>query len=291
MPLAYVSLLAHLEKQVPADLKGVLVFADARLAPLLLKYTIPGAMHDEYVSVNGHPDASLMLLRAVVNNRRARDLSLSLLILDWKTPTVMKTRSAAVEAQLCCEAIAFKISHGYSVPVVATDLCTAIRVWRLDGTVLSEIFCVAGTPLTLNQGVEIIWMLIREQLPVVTAWLDAKSHATFPRGNHDGSGSGAASEPSSAPSPMAPPGPRSAAAACGVASSLGGALKGDGASSGAPVATASLSEPPPYSTCHSNLDLYDDLESEDLARRVAAVWSNSSSLRALASQVAALDAV
>ena len=206
----------------------------------------------------------------------------------------MKTRSAAVEAQLCCEAIAFKLNHGYSVPVVATDLCTAIRVWRLEGTVLSEIFCVVGTPLTLNQGVEIIWMLIREQLPVVTAWLDAKSHATFPRGNHNGSGSasGDASEPSSAASPMAPPGPRSAAAACDVASSLGGAHEGDGAPSGAPVASASLSElPPPYGACHSNLDLYDDLESEDLARRVAAVWSNSSSLRALASRVAALDAV
>ena len=160
----------------------------------------------------------------------------------------MKTRSAAVEAQLCCEAIAFKLNHGYSVPVVATDLCTAIRVWRLEGTVLSEIFCVVGTPLTLNQGVEIIWMLIREQLPVVTAWLDAKSHSTFPRGNHDGSESGDASEPSSAASPMAPSGPRSAAAACCVASSLGGAHEGDGAPSGAPVASASLSELPPPTT-------------------------------------------
>lgn len=294
---SYPSLLSHLMAAAPADIRGV-IFADARSAKLEFPYTVPSksAHTVEHVAVSGHPDAAVFHPDSASPHARvAHDLSLTLLLLDWKTPsTMLQSNAVAVEAQLCSKAVALWTMYGYCVPVVATDLCTAIRVWRFDGSVLSEIRGTDRAPLSLDHGIQVVWKLIREQLVTVTAWLALKSRQPpRPRGGEDrggnadddGSDSGAGSGKDGGGEDdvdleAAPP--RMNAGAAGgagrsvVLRSTTGSAEGLIGESRAPAANV---------MSRSELDLYDDLEREVVAQKVAMVWRNSPSLQGLAARV------
>ena len=118
----YPSLLSHLEAQVPEDIYAArVIFADAQNAPLELPYTVTSTAKTQHVTVRGHPDAAVFHADSAAPVKRvAHDLSLALLLFDWKTPTAMLGNAAAIESQLCSEAIAFSKQYGYNVPVVVT---------------------------------------------------------------------------------------------------------------------------------------------------------------------------
>jgi hypothetical protein len=294
--VSYPSLLSHLMAAAPDDIRGV-IFADARKATLEFPYTVPSKSTHAvvHVAVSGHPDAAVFHPDSASPRARvAHDLSLALLLFDWKTPSAMQLSNAvAVESQVCSEAVAFRAMYGYCVPVVATDLCTAIRVWRFDGSVLSEIRGADHAELSLDQGIQVVWKLVREQLVTVTAWLALKStQSPRPHGGEDrgddadggdgGAGSGKDGGGEDDIDLGAAP-PRMNAGAAGgagrsvVLRSAMGSAKGPIDESCAPVANV---------PSRSELELYDDLEREVVAQKVAMVWRNSPSLRGLAARVA-----
>ena len=48
-------------------------------------------------------------------------------------------------------------------------------MWRIDGSVLSEMLSEERAQLTLDEGMAIVWDLIREQIPVVGKWLSVQA--------------------------------------------------------------------------------------------------------------------
>ena len=308
----HVSLLSHLEQNVPTDILATrVIFADAQRAPLELPYTLPSLSSIQHVTVTGHPDAAVFHPdSAAPVNRVAHDLSLALLLFDWKTPTAMLPCDASgIEGQLCSEALAFRNRYGYSVPVVATDLCSAIRVWRFDGSILSEILSEDRTPLTLQEGMGIVWDLIREQIPVVGEWLSAQAATRPSPAGGDGGASGADAD---ADAGSDTPGAREvvgAARGTGTGAGRSTCLGGTKGSSSetfddtlAPDAYGPCSETDLFDDLGqevldtsgpcSETDLYDDLEQEVLAQKLSMVWRSSPSLCGLAARIAAAsDAV
>ena len=92
-----------------------------------------------------------------------------------------------------------------------------------------EILSELRTALTLDQGMDIVWDLIREQIPVVGKWLAEKA-ATRP--SFDGDGSGAYDDVDSG---SAPPGASwfdgaARGAGTGRSTNLGGTKVSDGES-------------------------------------------------------------
>lgn len=190
----YISLLSHVESAMPSDLRiaGVM-FGDARMPPLVLQYSDTGTASAllRSVTVRGHADAAAMHPQcAPIYSRVIHSLAFALVVFDWKTPTAMLIgNAAAVEAQLCSQAIAYREEFGYSVPVVATDLCTAIRVWHLEGQLLVEFLSPRGTALSLDEGMQVVWKFMRKQMRTVSAWRDAKKREPAPREDADDDGS------------------------------------------------------------------------------------------------------
>ena len=82
--------------------------------------------------------------------------------------------AAAVVAELCSQALAFRDEFEYYVPVVATDLSKAIRAWRLEGQLLVEFLNPHGSALSLDEGMHIVWEFMRKQIRTVSAWRDTK---------------------------------------------------------------------------------------------------------------------
>lgn len=288
----FASLLSHLESQVPLDLRGDgITFADARTAFLQLQFNQVVVSSIRRVVIRGHTDAVGLHPQSVALDRVVSGLDLSLALFDWKTPRAMEpSNNLRVKAQLCIQAIAFREKYGYSVPVVATDLCSAIRIWSLDGQVLTEYLSSARRALTLDEGMSIVWQLMREQVPKVRSWLEAKRSAPFTRrdgGEDDGGNSDAPPDLDNfGPAPHADVVPEGgdfgAGAGCLAArrGDAGGGVRG-GTGDQQEGATISAAE----------LALYDDVEQEGLTQRVAAVWNNSPHLLGLVAQIAAAEAV
>jgi len=263
-------------------------FADARKAQLVLQYeTVSTATAlGQLVTVKGYTDAAGMHpARDGFFSRVIFDLAFSLILFDWKTPKAMLPANAAsVKSQLCCQAIAFRETFGYSVPVVATDLNTAIRVWNLEGDLLVEYESASRGALSLNEGMQLVWHLVRQQLPKVSAWRETKKN----RGHHDDTDTTAhhstAPHDTVLPGDEAGPGGRSDGFCGGGAG--GGAMDemlcGE---SGEAVAQFSNGIRQTMMSA-AEADLYDDLEQEVVAQRIAAVWNNSSSLQGLIAQLA-----
>ena len=88
--LQYVSLLAHLEQNVPQDIRAArVIFADAQRAPLELPYTLCSLSSIQQVTAifKGHPDAAVFHPDSSAPVEQvALDLSLALLLFNWKTP-------------------------------------------------------------------------------------------------------------------------------------------------------------------------------------------------------------
>ena len=288
----YPSLLSHLESAVPAELRELgVTFADARTASLELHYN---------ATVRGFSDAAaLHPHRARVIGRVISDLAFSLVLFDWKTPeTLLPSNAVKVESQLCSQAIAFREEYGYSVPVVATDLSTSIRVWSLEGDLLSEYLNTRGTDLSLDEGMHLVWRLMQDQLKLVSGWREAKKRVcsiddddsgppsclsdTYVRGQRF----------TETTSPCKGTGDEVTDGFCGRGGGGGGGGTHDfllGKSVDAVGAHTDSAKHTSISEAEANL--YDDLERERIAQRVAAVWNNSSSLQGLMTQLAMAERV
>jgi hypothetical protein len=286
----YGSLLSHLESAIPDNLKNAGVsFADARHASLKLYYsaTESGSAQIRSVTVSGHTDAAaLHPRRAVVCGRVIHDLSCALVLIDWKTPAAMRSENAAsVQAQLCSQIIAFREQFGYSAPGVATDLSTAIRVWNLEGQIITEYVNASGGPLSLSEGVHLMWQLILKQVPIVSSWLEAKRSASFGRTDDDDDSVAPPDLDSSAQARASPPPARLGGERSDSAGQSGG-FQGSGcAETGEMPAKSSKGKQAAMPAF--DVDLYEDLEQEALAARITSVWNNSASLQGLIAQIAA----
>jgi hypothetical protein len=152
---AYPSLIFHLWSQLPLGMCGELFHADARQFPLSFRVEA----HDEKVPLflNGHPDVALVDSRFAAPGASSCPDNCCLLI-DWKTPTAMADTNR-VENQLLFQLLGYNAMYGRPIPVVATDLSTAIRVWCFDGEELAEYFCDDRKPLALSQGIRLAFKL------------------------------------------------------------------------------------------------------------------------------------
>lgn len=141
---------------------------DARTADLSLQVTHKlksGVL--ETATINGHPDAVITLFDTSDVDVKT-SLRYACAIIDWKTPKALASSETKVRSQLLLETISFYSLAKRSVPVIATDCATSMRIWVLEGRKLVEYLGSARVgehgrcSLTLEEG---CGLLVHQLLP------------------------------------------------------------------------------------------------------------------------------
>jgi hypothetical protein len=199
-----VALGGHFFNQLPEEVRSAIRLVDARSAKMQL--IIPRSGREPQLDITGCSDACVQWKQHTPP--RGTDQALNegtLMLIDWKTPTAMGDHTK-VASQLMLQLLSFWGMHKRSVPVVATDCSTAIRIWKLEGSALVEIGDGEGgaNPLSLMQGINIVSnMLIegaalspariaaaKKRILVTIAELDSEQDDTNDSGDDDDEGGG-----------------------------------------------------------------------------------------------------
>ena len=160
------SLMHHFGTQLPANLRrrGALVKAESATLQLTAKDP------SRHLVLTGHTDAAF-LRHDAASLDPTRVLGQSALLVDWKTPTAFADKAAGVEAQVVVQLLAFAGCFRRTVPIVATDCATGMRVWTLEGRVLTEFVGPGGAQLTLAGGFSVVCALLPSALDSVDAYM------------------------------------------------------------------------------------------------------------------------
>ena len=169
---AFMSLFEHFQSQLPAALqcRGALVKADSAT----LRFSAKDAKR--HLELTGHTDAAFIRLNAASLDA-ARVIGQSALLINWKTPAAITGRAAAVEAQVVLQLLAFTAQFRRTVPVVATDCATSMRVWTLQGRVLTEFVGPDRATLTLSQGFGVVCALLPNALDAADEYMSRQLEA------------------------------------------------------------------------------------------------------------------
>ena len=160
------SLTHHFDTQLPARLRrrGALVKAESATLQLTAKDP------SRHLVLTGHTDAAFLRHDAALLDP-TRVLGQSALLVDWKTPAAFADKAAGVEAQVVVQLLAFAGCFRRTVPIVATDCATCMRVWSLEGRVLTEFVGPGGAQLTLAGGFSVVCALLPSALDEVDAYM------------------------------------------------------------------------------------------------------------------------
>jgi hypothetical protein len=160
---SFPSLSAHLGSQLsPPTMFGPLVLADAREFNLSLHLKGNATWGEAPLTLTGFPDAAFVDSRFAPTDSALIRRANCCVLIKWMTPKAMEEDCRAVFNHMVLLLLAHESWFDRSIPVVATDLCTSIRVCSRQGNSLQEHRGEGNAPLTLGQGIRLICRLGRE---------------------------------------------------------------------------------------------------------------------------------
>ena len=181
----------HFGTQLPASLRrrGELVKAESATLHFSAKDS------SRHLVLKGHTDAAF-IRHGAASLDPSRVLGQSALLVVWKTPAAFADNAVGLEAQVVLQLLAFAACFRRPVPIVATDCATGMRVWSLDGRVLTEYVGPGGAQLTLAGGFSVVCALLPSALDGVDAYMAQQLRAPLEDdaegddGDDDASGGG-----------------------------------------------------------------------------------------------------